>query len=199
MLQKLNAPKGGPAAAKKKGAELLDLSIPPPSYESGYSTWIEGSSVDTISEASSLKNVLSLDQAEQFFAGENSFIGDVNNLPDAKSTQIIQAALAGQNLLGMMEEPKQKFNNTRNFSGSDSLDLFIDPIAIFGSDRHPALQEVLQQLDLCKRNRGDSRPGFRRSILFFCRHHFPLPLNVYLMSFVSLSTDVTFFDCSFYL
>jgi hypothetical protein len=132
------------------------LSIPPPSYESGYSTWIEGSSVDTVSEASSLKNVLSLDQAELFFSGENSLLPNTQVLPDIKTTKILQDAMTGQNLLGMMEEPKQKFNRSRDFSGSDSLDLFIDPIAIFGSDRHPALQEVLQQLDMCKRNRGDS-------------------------------------------
>jgi hypothetical protein len=151
MLQKLNSKK--PPAKKRAGDDLLDLNIPAPTFESGYSTWIEGSSVDTVSEAS-LKNVLSLDQAEHFFSGENSLL-PTSSTTDVKTTKILRDAMSGQNLLGMMEEPKAKFNQNRDFSGSDSLDLFIDPIAIFGSDRHPALQEVLQQLDMCKRHRGD--------------------------------------------
>ena len=151
MIQKFNSKK---ALAKRRGGDdLLDLNIPPPTFESGYSTWIEGSSVDTVSEASSLKNVLTLDQAEHFFAGENSLLP--SSTQDFKSTKILQDAMSGQNLLGMMEEPKAKFNRPRDMQGSDALDLFIDPIAIFGSDRHPALQEVLQQLDLCKKFRGD--------------------------------------------
>ena len=143
------------AVTKKRGGnDLLDLSIPAPSFESGYSTWIEGSSVDTVSEASSLKNILSFDQAEHFFSGDNSLLPS-GSMSDIKTTKILRDAMTGHNLLGMMEEPKAKFNQPRDFSGADSLDLFIDPIAIFGSDRHPALQEVLQQLDMCKRHRGD--------------------------------------------
>lgn len=151
LIQKFNSKK---AVAKRRGGDdLLDLNIPPPSFESGYSTWIEGSSVDTVSEASSLKNVLSLDQAEHFFAGDNTLLP--SNTQDYKASKILQDAMTGQNLLGMMEEPKAKFNRPRDMQGNDALDLFIDPIAIFGSDRHPALQEVLQQLDLCKKFRGD--------------------------------------------
>jgi hypothetical protein len=186
MLQKLNSKKSG-GAAKKKGDDLLDLSIPPPSYESGYSTLFEGSSVDTVSEASSLKNVLSLDQAEHFFSGENTLLPSVAAAADTKTNKILQDAMSGMNLLGMMEEPKQKINRRRDFSGSDSLDLFIDPVAIWGSDRHPALQEVLQQLDMCKRNRGDLRFGgvrssrgsatnaFERGQIFFSFLEFLLP------------------------
>jgi len=92
LIQKFNSKK---AVAKRRGGDdLLDLNIPPPSFESGYSTWIEGSSVDTVSEASSLKNVLSLDQAEHFFAGDNTLLP--SNTQDYKSSKILQDAMTGQ-------------------------------------------------------------------------------------------------------
>ena len=165
LFRKLNSKKN--TSKKRGGDDLLDLSIPAPNFESGYSTWLEGSSVDTLSEASSMKNVLSFEQAEHFFSGENSLL-PAGQAIDQKAAKVLQDAMTGFNLLGMMEEPKEKFNRPRQMAGADSIDLFIDPIAIFGSEKHPALQEVLQQLDLCKKYRGDfSRAGL------IALHYFP--------------------------
>lgn len=150
MLQKLMQKTN---MKKKKGDDLLDTDIPPTSFESGYSTWLETSSVDTIND-DSLKQILNSDQKEQLLGGQNSLIQFAEN-PDTKTTKIIQDAMTGNNLLGMMEEPKDRYSRPRgNMNGTDTMDLFIDPIAIFGSDRHPALVAVLQQLDMSKRHRG---------------------------------------------
>jgi hypothetical protein len=152
MLQKLMQ-KSKTNVKKKKGDDLLDTEIPQTSFESGYSTWLETSSVDTIND-DSLKSILNSDQKEQLLGGQNSLIQFAEN-PDTKTTKIIQDAMAGNNLLGMMEEPKDRYSKPRgDMAGNDCMDLFIDPIAIFGSDRHPALVAVLQQLDMSKRHRG---------------------------------------------
>ena len=39
--------------------------------------------------------------------------------------------------------------------GNDAMDMFIDPLSVFGSERHPALQEVLKQIDKTKKSRGE--------------------------------------------
>ena len=83
--------------------------------------------------------------------------------------QILQDAMQGSNLLGMMIEDKPKFGRQSDeymgdsddykmqMSGVNAVDLFIDPMSVFGSERHPALQEVLKQLDNSKKSRGEVR------------------------------------------
>ena len=72
---------------------------------------------------------------------------------------LLQDALEGNNLLGMMLEDKPKYGVETDVSrmrkGVDAMDLFIDPLSVFGSERHPALQEVLKQLNNQKQNRGE--------------------------------------------
>ena len=73
----------------------------------------------------------------------------------------------GSNLLSMMMEDKPKFGRQSDESaqfgaapgmkGVNAVDLFIDPMSVFGSERHPALQEVLKQLDNSKKSRGELR------------------------------------------
>lgn len=159
MLEKLRQKSSTSMSEKKtKGDNLLDNEIPS-SFESGYSTWLETSSEDTPNEDQTMKNVLNSIQKESLLGGENSLLQFADSA-DKRKTKIIQDAMMGNNLLGMMEEPKDKFNRPGgasaggDMSGSDSMDLFIDPISIFGSDRHPALVAVLQQLDKSKRHRG---------------------------------------------
>ena len=70
--------------------------------------------------------------------------------------KLIQDAMAGQNLLSMMiDEPKPKYGQQSGMQGTDAIDMFIDPLSVFGSDRHPALQEVLKQIDKTKKSRGE--------------------------------------------
>ena len=71
---------------------------------------------------------------------------------------LLQDALQGNNLLGMMIEDKPKFgrqHDNAKMSGVDAMDLFIDPLSVFGGERHPALQEVLKQIDQSKKSRGE--------------------------------------------
>ena len=74
---------------------------------------------------------------------------------------LLQDALQGNNLLGMMIEDKPKFGRQSDstphpeIAGANAIDLFVDPLSIFGSERHPALQEVLKQLDKSKKSRGE--------------------------------------------
>ena len=84
---------------------------------------------------------------------------------------ILQGAMQGSNLLGMMIEDKPKFGRQYDesgqmgdsdgykmqMSGVNAVDLFIDPMSVFGSERHPALQKVLKQLDNSKKSRGEIR------------------------------------------
>lgn len=156
MLQKLMQKfKTTSIVKRNKGDNLLDTEIPQTSsFESGYSTWLETSSVDTINDDTALKNILNMDQKEQLLGGQNSLLSFADKA-DTKTNKIIRDAMAGNNLLGMMEEPKDRYNKPKDeMAGTDTLDLFIDPIAIFGSDRHPALVAVLKQLDMSKKFRG---------------------------------------------
>ena len=86
--------------------------------------------------------------------------------PDQKAYQqeleehnLLQDALQGNNLLGMMIEDKPKFGRQHDdgpkMTGVDAMDLFIDPMSVFGGERHPALQEVLKQIDNSKKSRGE--------------------------------------------
>ena len=80
--------------------------------------------------------------------------------------KLLEDAMAGQNLLGVMIEEaanaggaKHKFKSSYSgqigMQGSDAMDMFIDPLSVFGSERHPALQEVLKQIDKTKKSRGE--------------------------------------------
>ena len=85
--------------------------------------------------------------------------------PDQKEYQkeleehnLLQDALQGNNLLGMMIEDKPKFGRQHDkfqAAGIDAMDMFIDPMSVFGGDRHPALQEVLKGIDASKKSRGE--------------------------------------------
>jgi len=139
--------------SKKDKSKLVDDSLDtltsPTSdedYDSYYSSWVESSSAQHINDNSVIKDFLDSDQKGKILGGDNSLLKFVEK-PDIRTTKIIQDAMTGNNLLGMMDEQK-------DVSGSDSLDLFIDPSAIFGSEKHPALLAVLKQLDLTKRKRG---------------------------------------------
>lgn len=74
--------------------------------------------------------------------------------------KLFNDAMAGQNLLAFVEEPKARYGN--EFSprrrdsrhGSALMDFFVDPTQVFASERHPALQEVLSVLTKSKQHRG---------------------------------------------
>ena len=70
---------------------------------------------------------------------------------------MLQDALQGNNLMMMMMDDKPKFGRQEapGMKGVDAMDLFIDPMSVFGSERHPALQEVLKQIDKSKQSRGE--------------------------------------------
>ena len=84
--------------------------------------------------------------------------------PDQKEYQqelqehnLLQDALQGNNLLGMMIEDKPKFGRQHDnqMAGVDAMDLFLDPMSVFGGERHPALQQVLKNIDESKKSRGE--------------------------------------------
>ena len=50
---------------------------------------------------------------------------------------------------------KSSYSGQIGMQGSDAMDMFIDPLSVFGSERHPALQEVLKQIDKTKKSRGE--------------------------------------------
>ena len=78
---------------------------------------------------------------------------------ELKEQRLLDEALKGQNLLGMMLEDKPKYGQQAEsgttVEGVDAIDLFLDPMSVFGSERHPALQEVLKQIEKQKEQRGD--------------------------------------------
>ena len=79
---------------------------------------------------------------------------------EVKEQRLLEEAMSGQNLLGMMIEDKPKFGQEVETGGGavegvDAIDLFLDPMSVFGSERHPALQEVLKQIEKQKEERGD--------------------------------------------
>ena len=79
---------------------------------------------------------------------------------ELKEQRLLDEALKGQNLLGMMIEDKPKFGQQPTVAdskveGVDAIDLFLDPMSVFGSERHPALQEVLKQIEKQKESRGE--------------------------------------------
>ncbi len=71
---------------------------------------------------------------------------------------VLRAAMTGQNLLGMLEEKKRKFNDPDGSNnGYSTLDLFID-LSSDGlaptSERHPALPQVAKTIEKGKKDRG---------------------------------------------
>jgi hypothetical protein len=148
--------KGG-IRKNKSNDTLISPTISCDEDEDDYSEWLESSSAQFINDDSVMKDFLNSDQKEKIFGGENTLLQFVEK-PDVRTTKIIQDAMTGNNLLGMMDEPKAGYNNkSSDKSGSDALDIFIDPSAVFGSDRHPALLAVLKDLDLTKRKRGEKK------------------------------------------
>ena len=93
---------------------------------------------------------------------------------------ILQDAMQGRNLLGMLEESKPKFNDdeaSRGRAGErgggdpGTIDLFIDRHQPFNfiSERHPVLQEVLQLIHRTKTDRGSISVSERACVLPRCR------------------------------
>jgi hypothetical protein len=82
---------------------------------------------------------------------------------ELKEQRLLDDALKGQNLLGMMLEDKPKYGHNSGeadsaeskVEGVDAIDLFLDPMSVFGGERHPALQEVLKQMEKQKDKRGE--------------------------------------------
>lgn len=150
-------PKG--AKTKKKSDDLLNTEVSPKlssddDDEDDFSTWLESSDAQLFNDNSVMKDFLDSNQKEKIFGGENTLLRFAEK-QDVRTTKIIQDAMAGNNLLGMMDESKDRYGNGKgDMSGSDALDMFIDPSAVFGSDRHPALMAVLKQVDSSKRKRG---------------------------------------------
>ena len=88
---------------------------------------------------------------------------DFEDLLKAKSeSKLMQDAMAGNNLLGMVEETKPRWGDEDvraiaqkyEEAGSAMMDFFVDPTQLFASERHPALQEVLKVLSRSKQHRG---------------------------------------------
>ena len=77
-----------------------------------------------------------------------------------KEQELMDAAMSGQNLLGMVDEgPTRGYDDPitkarQEFQGSALMDFFVDPTQLFASERHPALQEVLKVLSRSKMHRG---------------------------------------------
>ena len=84
---------------------------------------------------------------------------------ELKETELQEQAAQGLNLLGMVDEPKARFGDAdvmnqvkkakkMEQAGSVLMDFFVDPTALFASERHPALQEVLKAMTKNKAHRG---------------------------------------------
>ena len=80
---------------------------------------------------------------------------------EKKEQELMDAAMAGQNLLGMVDEgPSRGYEEEKmratgmQHQGSALMDFFVDPTQLFASERHPALQEVLKVLSRSKMHRG---------------------------------------------
>ena len=166
-VDRLSKPTKKAAPIKKNkpaGADLL-LDFEQPS--SGYVTNETGNSEASSTPANNGSTDL-LGMDESFFK-------------DKTDSRLFDDAMAGQNLLAMVEEPKQRFNDVRSDLlkgasgkgtgvGSAMMDFFVDPTQLFASERHPALQEVLKVLSKSKHFRGsltcfNFRHCFRQSFV----------------------------------
>ena len=92
---------------------------------------------------------------------------------------LLQDALQGNNLLGMMIEDKPKFGRQSDgmAAGVDAMDLFIDPMAAFGGEKHPALQEVLKKIDQSKKSRGELQELRKSLQLLVCKAKINKPVK----------------------
>ena len=100
--------------------------------------------------------------------GDNDPMGlgfEENFYRERAEAKLMDAALTGQNLLGMVDEgPTRGYADAEDyedikkareeFQGSALMDFFVDPTQLFASERHPALQEVLKVLSRSKLHRG---------------------------------------------
>ena len=108
---------------------------------------------------------------------------------EKKEQELFDAAVAGQNLLGMVDEgPSRGYDDEikkarESFQGSALMDFFVDPTQLFASERHPALQEVLKVLSRSKMHRGISAKNTIRYFSFPRR----IKKSILLTSFVSVS------------
>ena len=160
--------------------DLLDPGMPAPatgsSNESGYSSYSHTTSVDASSTVTSTTNTAPRkssefdmllddpprpgweDASEEMDRGASSlFFNDDEVSREWNDASILQDALAGKNLLAMLEEPKPKFTEAltkRNPDGASTLDLFIDRAAEFGANKHPALQKIMLEIESTKHIRG---------------------------------------------
>ena len=100
---------------------------------------------------------------------------------EKKEQELFDAAVAGQNLLGMVDEgPSRGYDDEikkarESFQGSALMDFFVDPTQLFASERHPALQEVLKVLSRSKMHRGIfQKIPFVMSIIMIFGHFYSL-------------------------
>ncbi len=159
-LDRLSKPTKKVAPVKKNkpnGADLLLDFDAPATSSSGYATNETGNSAASSTPAGTGSQqpppVDLLGMEESFFK-------------DKAEARMLDDAMVGNNLLAMVEEPRNKFNDMlsdllkatsgsgSSQAGSAMMDFFVDPTALFASERHPALQEVLKVLNKSKHFRG---------------------------------------------
>jgi len=137
--------------------------------DSGYSSARKSSTGGGgVSSGSTLPTILGESSSRGSVADDMESIMELEDIDPAlqiyqnelKEHKLLQEAMAGQNLLGMMIEDKPKYGQQgiqeeEAVEGIDAIDLFLDPTSVFGSERHPALQEVLKQIEKQKEKRGE--------------------------------------------
>ena len=135
--------------------------------DSGYSSARKSSFGAPVSSGSTLPPIIGDDSERGSDDDVDSIMEMAEADPDLKAykdelkeQRLLDEALKGQNLLGMMIEDKPKFGQQPTVAdskveGVDAIDLFLDPMSVFGSERHPALQEVLKEIEKQKESRGE--------------------------------------------
>jgi hypothetical protein len=131
-----------PIKKPNRGADLLDSEGPSLST-SGYVT--NDSSVLNGTPGGNNDQIL---PPLDLLSGMGMDLPEADYIKEKTSNKLYDDALAGNNLLAMVNEPKAK--NT----GSALMDFFVDPTQMFASERHPALQDVLKLLSKSKQHRG---------------------------------------------
>lgn len=171
--ERLSKPKGGQQPKIKKEKKGGDLLFDDGPASSGYGTNESTASTAKNGNTPGAGNVGDL---MDMFLNDKDDGGDEFDPDFFKSrsdNKILEDAMAGNNLLGMVEEAKPRFGDAevreiaRKYeeSGSALMDFFVDPTALFASERHPALQEVLKVLSRSKQHRGII---FRISTCVYC-------------------------------
>jgi len=92
---------------------------------------------------------------------------------------LLQDALQGNNRLGMLMEAKPRLGRRKDgrAAGVEARDLFIDPMAAFGGEKHPALQEVLKKIDQSKKSRGELQELRKSLQLLVCKAKINKPVK----------------------